>query len=60
MVIHTAYESDQAPQWLSEHADIPDVILPYTIGGTPAADDLFGLFDDTIDRLLRGLKEGSR
>jgi zinc/manganese transport system substrate-binding protein len=35
-------------------------MLPYTIGGTPAADDLFGLFDDTINRLLRGLREGSR
>jgi zinc/manganese transport system substrate-binding protein len=60
MVIRAAYESDQASQFLSERLGIPAVMLPYTIGGTPAADDLFGLFDDTIDRLLHGLKEGSR
>jgi zinc/manganese transport system substrate-binding protein len=56
MVIHAAYESDQASRWLSEHAGIPAVMLPYTVGGTPAADNLFGLFDDTIMRLLGGLK----
>jgi hypothetical protein len=27
-------------------------MLPFTVGGTPKAKDLFGLFDDTIDRLL--------
>jgi zinc/manganese transport system substrate-binding protein len=28
------------------------VPLPFTVGGTPKAKDLFGLFDDTIERLL--------
>ena len=32
------------------------VILPYTVGGTPEAKDLFGLFDDTIARLLKAKK----
>jgi zinc/manganese transport system substrate-binding protein len=27
------------------------VLLPYSVGGTPAAKDLFGLFDDTLNRL---------
>jgi zinc/manganese transport system substrate-binding protein len=27
-------------------------VLPFSVGGTPAAKDLFGLFDDTLDRLL--------
>jgi zinc/manganese transport system substrate-binding protein len=27
------------------------VELPYTVGGTPGAKDLFGLFDDSIARL---------
>ena len=57
MVIRAAYESDQASQFLSERTGLPDVMLPYTIGGTPAANDLFGLFGDTINRLLGGLKE---
>jgi zinc/manganese transport system substrate-binding protein len=31
-------------------------MLPYTIGGTEKAKDLFGLFDDTIERLLTTIK----
>jgi zinc/manganese transport system substrate-binding protein len=29
------------------------VELPYTVGGSPGAKDLFGLFDDTLNRLLQ-------
>jgi len=32
------------------------VTLPFTVGGTPEAKDLFGLDDDTIERLLKGLR----
>ena len=56
MVIYSAYQSDQAANWLGEHAHIPVVMLPFTVGGDDRAKDLFGLFDDTIDRLLQGLK----
>jgi zinc/manganese transport system substrate-binding protein len=28
------------------------VTLPFSVGGTPEAQDLFGLFDDTLKRLL--------
>jgi hypothetical protein len=31
-------------------------MLPYTVGGTDRATDLFALFDDTIARLLSVLK----
>jgi zinc/manganese transport system substrate-binding protein len=27
-------------------------MLPYTVGGTDKAKDLFGLYDDTLARLL--------
>ena len=30
------------------------VVLPFTVGGDDGAKDLFGLFDDTIARLLKG------
>ena len=33
-----------------ERTGIPLVELPYTVGGTPEAKDLFGLFDDSIAR----------
>jgi len=48
-----AYRDPKAAEWLSEHTNIPDVLLPYTVGGTPEAKDLFSLFDDTINRLLK-------
>ncbi len=31
-------------------------MLPYSVGGTPEAKDLFGLFDDTLNRLLGAAK----
>jgi zinc/manganese transport system substrate-binding protein len=32
------------------------VELPFTVGGSEQAGDLFGLFDDTLARLLKTLK----
>ncbi len=56
VVLYAAYQDPRASQWLSERAHIEAVQLPFTVGGTPAAKDLFGLFDDTIARLLKGVK----
>ena len=56
MVIRAAYNSDRPSQWLSERAKIPAVVLPYTVGGSDHAKDLFSLFDDTIQRLLEANK----
>jgi len=52
MILLNAYNDPKAGKWLSERIKAPTVVLPYSVGGTPAAKDLFGLFDDTIDRLL--------
>jgi len=54
MVIRAAYQSDRASQWIAERAKINAVVLPFTVGGDDAAKDLFGLFDDTVQRLLKG------
>jgi len=54
MVLRAAYQSDRASQWVAERAKIKAVALPFTVGGTDAAKDLFGLFDDTLQRLLKG------
>ncbi len=53
MVLRAAYESPKASEWLAGRASIPAVELPYTVGGSPGAKDLFGLFDDTLNRLLQ-------
>ena len=55
MVLRAAYNQDGPSQWISEKAQIPAVLLPYTVGGTPEAKDLTGLFDDTLSRLLKAL-----
>lgn len=54
MVLRAAYQSDRASQWIAERARINVVVLPFTVGGDEAAKDLFGLFEDTIQRLLKG------
>jgi len=52
MVLYAAYQDPRASDWLSKNAAIPAVRLPFTVGGTEGAKDLFGLFDDTVSRLL--------
>ena len=56
VVVYSAYNSPKAAEFLAERTGIPAVMLPFTIGGTDKAKDLFGLFDDTIDRLLATVK----
>lgn len=56
MILHTAYQSDRAAQRLSRMSGLPVVELPYTVGGSERATDLFGLFDDTLERLLAALQ----
>jgi len=54
MVLRAAYQGDRASQWIAERAKINAVTLPFTVGGDDAAKDLYGLFDDTIARLMKG------
>jgi zinc/manganese transport system substrate-binding protein len=56
MILRNAYNDPRAADWLAERIHAPVVLLPYSVGGTPEAKDLFGLFDDTINRLLAALK----
>ena len=52
LVIRAPYVSERASEWLAARAGIPAIVLPTTVGGTDAATDLFGLFDDILSRLL--------
>jgi zinc/manganese transport system substrate-binding protein len=56
MVLRAAYQNERPSEWIAERAHVPAVIVPYSVGGTPQATDLFTMFDDTIQRLLAGLK----
>jgi zinc/manganese transport system substrate-binding protein len=56
LVMRAAYQDGQPSEWIAERAHIAAVIVPFTVGGTPQSTDLFTMFDDTIARLLAGLK----
>lgn len=52
MTLYSAYQDPKPAEWLSKNAGVPAVKIPFTVGGTDGAKDLFGLFDDTLARLL--------
>ena len=56
MILYSAYSDPKSAEWLGARIHAPVVLLPYTVGGTPAARDLFGLFDDTVNRLTGVVK----
>ena len=56
LVIRAAYQDANASNWLQEHADVTAVELPFTVGGSDKAKDLFGLMDDTVRRLLEAVQ----
>jgi zinc/manganese transport system substrate-binding protein len=55
-VARTAYNDPRAAEWIAERAKIRVVLLPYTVGGTERAKDLFGLYEDTLARLLEAAR----
>jgi len=57
MVLYAAYQDPRPSEWLSKNAGITMVKLPSTVGGTEGAKDLFGLFDDTIARMLAAVEK---
>jgi len=54
MTIRAGYEDDRPAQWLEQNAGVPAVELPFTVGGSDKADNLFSLFDTTVEQLLKG------
>ncbi len=52
MTLYSAYQDPKPAEWLSKNAGVPAVKIAFTVGGTEGAKDLFGLFDDTVARLL--------
>ena len=56
MVVASAYMNDAPSKWFAEKANIPEVVLPFTVGGNEQVKNLTALYDDTVQRLLGGLK----
>jgi zinc/manganese transport system substrate-binding protein len=56
MIIRAAYEDGRPSEFVGQKAGVPAVMLPYTIGGSDQAKDLYSLYDDTLNRMLKALK----
>jgi len=56
IVVRMPFEDARPSEWLTRETGLRAVVLPYTVGGTPAAKNLFALFDDTLARLLEGAR----
>jgi zinc/manganese transport system substrate-binding protein len=50
-VVRTPYENEKPSHWLSQRLNIPELVLPFTVGGTETATDLFSLYDETLGML---------
>lgn len=55
MIITSAYAGDAASKWFSDKANVPLVVLPFTVGGNKEAATLETFFENTVVRLLRAL-----
>lgn len=53
MIITSAYAGDAASKWFSEKANVPLVVLPFTVGGNKESTTLEAFFENTIARLLK-------
>lgn len=56
IIIHAGYQDERASKWLSTRSGIPTVTLPFTIGGTDKATDLFSLYNNTFSILINTIK----
>ncbi|HSD52683.1 MAG TPA: zinc ABC transporter substrate-binding protein [Burkholderiales bacterium] len=56
VIVITPFQDRRAAEWLAERTHAPVILVPFTVGGTAEARDLYGLFADTIARLLGALK----
>ena len=48
------YQNPKPAKWLQQRSGTPLVTLPYTVGGTIDADNLFRLFEVTLEQLNAG------
>jgi zinc/manganese transport system substrate-binding protein len=55
MTLRSAYHAPRASEWLAARTGIPAVELPYTVGGSERATDLFSLYEETIERMKAAL-----
>jgi zinc/manganese transport system substrate-binding protein len=55
IIVYGVFDDPAPSRFVGEKSSIPVVMLPYTVGGTPAATDFIGFYRDSVERLLSGL-----
>ena len=55
IIIYGVFDDPAPSHFVGEKSGVPLVMLPYTVGGTPAAVDFIGFYRDSVERLLSGL-----
>jgi zinc/manganese transport system substrate-binding protein len=55
MIVYGVFDDPAPSNFVGEKSGVPVVMLPYTVGGTPAAADFIGFYRDSVERLLSGL-----
>jgi zinc/manganese transport system substrate-binding protein len=55
-IVYATHQNDQAATWLAQRNQLPMAVLPQSVGGTAAANDIFTLIDDSINLLLAAKK----
>jgi zinc/manganese transport system substrate-binding protein len=51
-IVRSSYQDSRASDWLSGRTGVKAIVLPHTVGSVPGTDDLFGMFDVMVTRLL--------
>jgi zinc/manganese transport system substrate-binding protein len=59
-VVYAAYTDPGSAKFVGDHGHLPVLKLPFTVGGTEGATDIFTYYQDTVARLLNGLKGQSQ
>lgn len=56
LVVRASYVDPRAADWLSERARIPVVVLPFSVGGSERASDLFAWYDELVGSLAKAVR----
>lgn len=51
-IAHAPFESPKPAEWLSHESGVKTIVLPYTIGGNKQVNNLFDLYELSIDIML--------
>ena len=55
LIAYAPFESPKPAEWLSKQTGIKSVVMPYTVGGTKDTDNLFSLYENSIDIMLNAM-----